>query len=177
MLSIFSVHPALRGLASVRFPPSPITWLRLLAWTHKRPSPAIPVCLGVFGCFSFVFFRVRWINLAPLGPSLLTPTTAWQNPPSSTIFLLHVMSSSRIFTRFRLPSTYLGFIPDYVRLPLWGPGFRKHVSCTPPLQPLLPVFVQRLTPEASNPHFEEWGRSIAYFSFVFLSSRIFDLLF
>jgi len=83
--SIFSVHPALRGFAAVRFPPSPITWLRLLAWTHKRPSPATPVCLRVF-CFSSVLFRVLYIHLAPLGPSLLIPTTAWQCPPSSTIF-------------------------------------------------------------------------------------------
>ena len=126
-------------------PPSRITWLRFLAWTHKRPSPATPVCLRVLCSFSSVFFRVLYIHLAILGPSLLIPTTAWQYPPSSTIFLLRVMSFPRIFTRFRLSSTYFGFTPDDVRLPLSGAGFRTHFSCTCPLQLPLPASVQRLT--------------------------------
>ena len=121
--------------------PSPGTTLhRLLAWTHKRLSPATSVCL-----LFCIFFRVFWIHLAPLGPSLLTPATAWQYPPSSTIFLLRGMSFLPILIRFRLPSTYFDFIPNYIRLPLSGLGFRKRFLCSPPLQLPLPAFVKRLT--------------------------------
>ena len=52
-------------------------------------KPSQLCTLLIVGWHTNVIHRVRvlWIHLAPLGPSLLTPTTAWQYPPSSTIFL------------------------------------------------------------------------------------------
>ena len=81
MLSIFSVHPALRGHTSVRFLPP---WYSLAS--PFRLDTQTPFT-GYFSGSSFIllflfcaFFRVLWIHLAPLGPSLLTPTPAWQYP-------------------------------------------------------------------------------------------------
>ena len=83
---------------------------------------------------------------SPLGSIIADPNHGLAVSPFFDHFLLlRVMSFPRIFTRFRLPSTYFGFIPDDVRLPLSGAGFRKRFSCTPQLQLPLPAFVQRLT--------------------------------
>ena len=144
MLSIFSVYPAIRGLTSVRFP---LVWLGF-AFSLGHTNALHQLLQWVFVYFAVSLLCLLSCTLDSLGP--LGSITADPNPglavsPSSTIFLLCVMSFLRIFIRFRLPSTYFGFIPDYVRLPLSGAGFRKRFSCTPQLQLPLPAFVQRLT--------------------------------
>ena len=75
----------------------PLVWLGFafpLGHTPKRPSPATSVCLCLFCWFSSVFFRVLWINLAPLGPSLLTPNPGLTVSPFFDLFLaLHYIFS------------------------------------------------------------------------------------
>ena len=81
---------------------------------------------------------------SPLGSIIAGPNHGLAVSPFSD----HFLALRCIFfrsSRVRLPSTYSGFIPDYVRFLLSGPGFRKRFSCTPPLQLPVPAFVKGLT--------------------------------
>ena len=156
---ITSPRPSLRLSLAVYFQRSPSpSRVRLSALSPLSYNLASPSRLdtqtpfagysSVSSCILLLFCLISCAlhPPSPLGSIIADPNHGLAVSPFFDHFLLlRVMSFPRIFTRFRLSSTYFGFTPDDVRLPLSGAGFRTHFSCTCPLQLPLPASVQRLT--------------------------------
>ena len=110
-----------------------------------------------------VFFRVLRIHLTPSGPSLLTPAPAWQYPHSRPFCSFELCLFYASLCAFGSLARGLALFLTVSAFPYRDPASVSVFRKRPYFSFLFPQSWRgELSPEASEPHYEVWGRSIGF---------------